>query len=210
MASKRLPRPYTIEEYLTIERASEDRHEYMDGSIFAMAGESGAHADICMNLAISIGSQLRNTPCRIRSKDTKVHSGPTPKNPRMTKGFFSYPDLVVICGEPQYHDEHKDVTLNPVVIIEVLSESTESFDRGEKFQRYQLWNPTLSDYILVSQTASVIEHFTRKNDGSWSYNIRQGLEQQVSIESIHCTLHLAEVYDRVVFPPEEDEEQNEE
>ena len=127
-----------------------------------MAGESGEHADICTNLAISIGSQLRNTPCRARVKDTKVHSGPAPRRPRTTKGFFSYPDLVVICGDPQYHDEHQDVALNPVVIIEVLSESTESFDRGEKFQRYQLWNPTLSDYILVSQTAPIIEHFARK------------------------------------------------
>jgi Uma2 family endonuclease len=196
----------SIEEYLAMERASEDRHEYLDGCIFAMAGESGAHADICMNLAISMGSQLKGTPCRARSKDTKVHGGPAPSRPRATKGFFSYPDLVVICGEPQYHDEHKDVTLNPVVIIEVLSESTESFDRGEKFQRYQLWNPTLSDYILVSQDAPIIEHFTRKGDGSWSYNIHQGLEQHVPIESIHCTLHLAEVYDRVVFPLEEDEE----
>lgn len=210
MASKRSQLPYSIEEYLTIERASEERHEYMDGYIFAMAGESGAHADICTNLAISIGSQLRNTTCRARVKDTKVHSGPAPRHPRTTKGFFSYPDLVVICGEPQYHDEHKDVTLNPVVIIEVLSESTESFDRGEKFQRYQLWNPTLSDYILVSQTAPTIEHFTRKNDGSWSYNIYQGMKQHFTIESIHCTLHLAEVYDRVVFAPEEDEEQSEE
>lgn len=193
-----------------MERASEERQEYIDGYIFAMASESGTHADICMNLVAEIGTQLRGTPCRARAINTKVHSGPTPIHCRTTKGFFSYPDLVVICGEPQYHDEHKDVTLNPVVIIEVPSESTESFDRGEKFQRYRLWNPTLSDYILVSQTAPTIEHFTRKNDGSWSYNIHQGLEQSVSIESIHCTLRLGEVYDRAVFAPEEDEEQNEE
>lgn len=209
MASKRSQPLHSIEEYLELERASEERHEYMDGYIFAMAGESGAHADICTNLVGELRAQLRGTPCRARSKDTKVHSGPAPRNPRTTKGFFSYPDLVVICGEPQYHDEHQDVTLNPVVIIEVLSESTESFDRGEKFQRYQFWNPTLSDYILVSQSAPVIEHFTRKSDGSWSYNIYQGIEQDFAIESIHCKLQLSEVYDRVVFATEEDEDQNE-
>ena len=210
MASKRSEPRHSVEEYLAMERASEERHEYLDGYIFAMAGESGAHADICINLAGELRAQLRGTPCRVRSKDTKVQSGPTPMHRRITKGFFSYPDLVVICGEPQYHDEHQDVVLNPAVIIEVLSESTESSDRGEKFHRYQLWNPTLSDYILVSQTWPTIEHFTRQNDGSWSYNIYQELEQRVSIKSIHCKLQLAEVYDRVVFAPDEDEEQNEE
>src|SRR6266478_1977725 len=94
---------------------------------------------------------------------------------------FSPPDLVVICGEPQYHDEHTDVILNPSVIIEVLSESTESFDRGEKFHRYRAWNPTSTDYLLVSQTAPIIEHFSRQLDGSWSYRIYQGLERSVTI-----------------------------
>lgn len=164
-----LPR-YTIEEYLSIERRSEDRHEYVDGSIFAIAGESGAHADISTNLVAEVSVQLRGAPCRVRSKDTKAHSGPTPR-PGTTKGFFSYPDLVVICGEPLYHDEHQDVTLNPVVIIEVLSVSTEGFDRGEKFHRYQLWNPTLTDYVLVSQKAFVVEHFNRQSDGAWTYKI---------------------------------------
>ncbi len=116
--------------------------------------------------------------------------------------MFSYPDLVVICGEPQYHDEHQDIVLNPAAIIEVLSESTEAFNRGEKFHRYQLWNPTLTDYILVSQSAPVVEHYVRQADGSWSYSIYQGLEQSFSIASINCMLRLSEVYDRIVFPEE--------
>jgi Uncharacterized protein conserved in cyanobacteria len=205
MATRRTPLLYTIEEYLAIERQSEDRYEYIDGRIFAMAGESGAHADISMNLAIIIGSQLRDSPCRARAKDTKVHSGPTPR-PGSTKGLFSYPDVVVICGEPKYHDKHQDVVMNPTVIIEVLSESTESFDRGEKFQRYRMWNPTLSDYVLVSQTQPVIERYVRQADGSWLLYSYSDLEQRLFINSINCELHLPDVYERVVFPPEEAEE----
>ena len=98
-----------------------------------------------------------------------------------TKGMFSYPDLVVICGEALYHDDRRDIVLNPAVIIEVLSEATELFDRGEKFRRYQLWNPTLTDYILVSQFAPIIEHFARQADGSWSLHIFEGLEERVTI-----------------------------
>ena len=208
MAIKKSELLYTIEEYLAIERRSEDRHEYLDGYIFAMSGESDAHGEISANLSVLIGSQLRGASCRMRIKDTKVRSGPTPR-PGSNKGLFSYPDFVVICGERQFHDEHRDVVLNPTVIIEVLSESTESFDRGEKFQRYQLWNPTLSDYLLVSQTQPIIEHFIRQADGSWSYHLYSGLEQRLFINSINCELRLSDVYERVVFPSEEAEEEEE-
>jgi Uma2 family endonuclease len=201
MATRRSQLLYTVEQYLAIERRSEDRHEYIDGQIFAMAGESGAHADISTNLVAAVHLQLRGTPCRARSKDTKVHSGPTPR-PGTTKGFFSYPDLVVICGEPIYHDENRDVTLNPAVIFEVLSKSTENFDRGEKFRRYQLWNLTLSDYLLVSQGAPVVEHYSRKDDGSWSYQIHEGVDSTVTIKSIGCELRLSDIYDRLTFEPE--------
>jgi Uma2 family endonuclease len=113
--------------------------------------------------------------------------------------MFSYPDLVVICGEPQYFDDRRDIVLNPALIIEVLSESTELFDRGEKFRRYQLWNPTLTDYILVSQVAPIIEHFSRQGDGSWSLHIYEGLEERLEITSIGCSLQAKDVYDRITF-----------
>ncbi len=209
MASRRSQPLYSIEEYLALERASEERHEYIDGYIYAMAGESGEHGDICTNLGGILYSQLRDTNWRARSKDTKVRSGPTPKHTRSREGFFSYPDLVVICGEPQYHDEHTDVILNPAVIIEVLSESTESFDRGEKFHRYQVWNPTLTDYLLVSQTAPIIEHYSRQPDGSWSYKIYQGLDRSFTISSIVCELRLADVYDRINFESQDSDESSE-
>lgn len=209
MASRRSQPLHSIEGYLALERASEERHEYVDGCIYAMAGESGEHADISINLVRVISVQLRGTSCRARSKDTKVHSGPTPKHPRSTEGFFSYPDLVVICGEPQYHDEHTDVILTPAVIIEVLSKSTESFDRGEKFHRYQVWNPTLTDYLLVSQTAPVIEHYSRQADRSWSYKIYQGLDRSFTIKSIGCELRLSDVYDRIDFESQGSDESSE-
>jgi Uma2 family endonuclease len=193
---------YTVDQYLELERKSEDRYEYLDGQIYAMAGESGEHGDICTNLTRIISTQLLGKPCRARSKDTKVRSGPAPKRGPLTKGLYSYPDIVVICGEPQYHDEYRDVILNPTVIVEVLSESTEAFDRGEQFLRYQIWNPTLTDYLLVSQSNPLVEYYQRQPDGSWSYYIYQGLEQSLVIKSIDCTLRLAEVYDRIVFPQE--------
>jgi Uma2 family endonuclease len=190
---------YTVDQYLTIERASPDRHYYLDGEIYAMASESGEHGDISVNALISLGNQLKGKPCRARTKDTKVRSGPTPLSGHGTAGMFSYPDILVIYGEPEYHDAFEDVTLNPKVIIEVLSPSTEAFDRGEKFTRYQTWNPTLRDYILVSQDRAQIEQFTLQEDGKWTYQRHVGLDANVTIASICCVLKLVDVYDRVVF-----------
>lgn len=190
---------YTVDNYLAIERASEERHLYLDGEIYAMAGESHAHGDISTNIVGLLHSQLRGKPCRARTKDTKVRSGPTPLPGKSMSGLFSYPDVLVICGEPEYHDAHEDIVLNPTTIVEVLSESTEAFDRGEKFRRYQQWNPSLCDYILVSQDRPQVEHYTRQPDGTWSYQRIEGLENEVVIRSIQCVLKLAEVYERVVF-----------
>jgi Uma2 family endonuclease len=195
----------TVEEYLALERASEERHEFLDGQVYAMSGESLAHGDICTNLIVALGSQLRGTACRVVSKDMKVQSGPAPAPRYSTKGLFSYPDLVVVCGEPQFHDHHKDVLLNPVVIIEVLSPSTEAFDRGEKWSRYQTWLPSLIMYVLVSQQAPKLEYFLRERDGGWFYSSVHGLDGILHIEAIDCHLRLADVYDRIVFPAESED-----
>jgi hypothetical protein len=109
---------------------------------------------------------------------------------------------MVICDEPQYHDPHRDVVLNPRLIIEVLSASTEAFDRGEKFLRYNTWNPTLTDYLLVSQSRPLIEHFVRQHDGGWSYYVYQGLDQSLPLHSIACTLrHGSRKYMTVLCSP---------
>jgi Uma2 family endonuclease len=204
----RLPNPrskfaYTVDKYLKIERSSEERHYYLDGEIYAMAGEGSAHGEISVNVVVTLGNQVRGTPCRVRTKGTKVRSGPLPSAGKTTRGFFSYPDVLVICGEPQFHDSIKDVIINPKVILEVLSESTEAFDRGEKFTRLQTWNPSLTDYVLISQDRPQVEHFTRLEDGTWGlYRLITGLDASLAIASIQCTLKLVDIYDRVVFPEE--------
>ncbi len=194
---------YTVEEYIEMERASEVRHEYLDGEIYEMAGESLAHGDICMNLSRIISNQLLGSPCRALSKDTKVRSGWLPSPRRMMKGLFSYPDIMVVCGQPQFHDEYQDIIVNPNVIIEVLSEATEKFDRGEKFHRYRLHNETLTDYILISQDLPRVEHFSREADDRWFYTTASELDGVLHLPAIDCRLRLAEVYDRVTFPPPE-------
>lgn len=193
---------YTVDDYLAIERESDERHMYLDGEIYAMAGESDAHGDISVNIVISLGNQLKGKPCRVKTKDTKVRSGPTPMAGKSTSGLFSYPDVMVVCGESEFHDAYKDVLLNPSVIVEVLSEGTETFDRGEKFRRYRKWNPTLRDYILVSQDKPQVEHFARQADDSWSYHCQEGLDKQVIIASIQCVLKLVELYEGIRFEEE--------
>lgn len=193
------------DDYLAFERAAMDRHQYVDGEIFAMAGASKEHYDISSNVVVSLATQLADGPCRVWDKDVKVRSGPLPKSPRRPAGLYSYPDIVVVCDEPKFLDEHQDVLLNPLALIEVLSESTEAFDRTLKLARYQKYNPTLKDYILISQDEPLIEHYHRENDGSWKYTIHEGLQAIVKIEAIQCQLKAAEVYRRVKFESETDE-----
>jgi Uma2 family endonuclease len=194
------PHRITIEEYLADERAALNRHEYLDGEIIAMAGESLAHGIICQNIGGLLYVQLKGTPCFAVAKDTKVRSGLGVASSRSTSGMFSYPDILVVCGEAQFFDDQSDVIANPTAILEVLSKSTESYDRGEKFQRYRAWNATLVDYVLVSQTKPFVEHFRRQADDTWNLSEAVGLEAAVTIPSISCTLQLADVYDRIAFP----------
>jgi Uma2 family endonuclease len=192
----------TEEDYLALERASEERHEYVDGQVYAMAGESPEHGTICTNLTMLIASQLRGTPCQAWAKDTKVRSGPPPRPRQPARGLFSYPDVVVVCGEPHFHDQYRDVLVNPMVLIEVLSPTTEAFDRGDKFFRYRTWLPSLTDYILVAQTTPLLDHFRRQPHGHWELSSAIGLGSSLSLDSIACTLLLTDVYERIAFPPE--------
>lgn len=121
---------------------------------------------------------------------------------RFGKGMVSYPDLLVICGELEYHDKHKDVVLNPANIIEILSESTEEFDRGVKFTRYRNFNDTLTDYIPVSQEEPHVEHYIRQPNGDWLLKEYEDLEKSFRIDSINRKLNLAEISERVEFEPE--------
>jgi Uma2 family endonuclease len=200
---------YTVEEYLEFERAAEERHEFIDGQIYQMAGESLAHSVINVNLIITLGLQLRGKPCQALSPNMKIRSGPFFKEQKTTKGLFSYADVTVVCGQPQFHDRHQDVLLNPTVVIEVLSTSTENFDRGEKFLRYRTHLESLLHYVLVWQEFPLVEMYTRQPGGGWLLTEARGLEGALDLPAIDCRLALAEVYDRVAFPEPEPEPEGE-
>ncbi len=181
----------TPEDYLTFEREADTRHEFLDGEIYAMAGESLPHSRICMNLAREVGNALKGKRCEPLSPNMKVRTS--------TASLFSYPDLSIVCGEPLFHDVKKDVLTNPQVIFEVLSPSTAEYDRTTKFQRYRMGNETLTDYILVSQDKPFVEHFVKQTDNNWIYRSYGAIEDVLKIETIDCELSLQEIYDRVKF-----------
>lgn len=193
-------RTYTFDDYLAQEREEEFRHEYLDGQAYAMAGETLEHSTICANISGELHMQLKGKPCRTLSPNMKVLSGTY--SPGQSKGLFSYPDVSVVCGEPKFHDERRDVLLNPSLIVEVLSPGTELFDRGEKFLRYRTCLESLQDYVLVSTQTPMVELFQRQADGFWLYSAVAGLDAVIHLPSIACSLALADVYERIEFPAE--------
>jgi len=181
---------YTPEEYLNLERAAPWKSEYLDGEIFAMAGTSRQHVRIVRNLIARIDEQLRDTPCEVLGSDMRVKVSRT--------GLYTYPDTTIVCGELEFEDQKFDTLLNPKVVFEVLSESTEAYDRGKKFRHYgQI--PTLAEYVLVSQTEPVVDRFVRQPDQSWRVITYQGLEAVLELESVPCRLRLEDVYFKVEF-----------
>ena len=190
---------YSAEEYLLLERESNERHEFLDGEILAMAGESNKHSTVNANLTAEIVYKLKGKNCQAFSPNMKVQSGHYFKQKKNAKGLFSYPDLTVVCGEPEFLDGNSDVLTNPKVIFEVLSPATEAFDRGEKFSRYRAWNETLTDYVLIWQEIPVVEHFHRQDNNHWLLTIVEGLEKTLEIASIECQIKLADLYDRIQF-----------
>jgi len=200
LAKVKIETLYTPEDYLKFERESDSRHEFLNGEIFAMAGESLSHSRVCVNLGGEVRAKLKGKSCEALSPNMKVRTS--------TASLFSYPDLTIVCGEPQFHDTKKDVLTNPQVIFEVLSPSTAEYDRTTKFQRYRMGNDTLTDYILVSQDKPFVEHFTKQADNNWIYRSCSALGDNLKIESIECELNLREIYDRVelTFETEEFEE----
>jgi Uma2 family endonuclease len=186
-----VPKIYlTPAEYLTFERQSDVKHEYFRGEIFAMAGASRQHVRISVNVTAWLAGQLKGQRCELFNGDMRVKVSPT--------GLYTYPDASVVCGRPRFEDKELDVLLNPTVIVEILSKSTEAYDRGEKFAQYRTLD-TLTDYLLISQDQPLVERFTRQPDGGWLLTESAGLDAVMPIDSIQCQLPLAEVYDRVEF-----------
>lgn len=181
---------YTPEEYLALERSSETKHEYFNGEIFAMGGASSRHVLIVTNLVVELGTQLKSGPCLVYSTDLRVKVDPT--------GLYTYPDVVVICDAPQFDDEQKDTLLNPVLIIEVLSDSTKDYDRGGKFEQYRAI-ASFAEYLLVAQDRPHVEHNVRQADGSWVLHETNRLEDTIQLKSVSCSLPLSEIYNRIHF-----------
>jgi Uma2 family endonuclease len=190
MASNPVTR-VTEEEYLAIDRAGEVRSEFFDGEMFAMSGGSMRHAQLQANLHGELYVALRDKDCRAFTSDFRVRVSPG----RM----YAYPDITVVCGRPLLADEHQDILVNPTVILEVLSPSTEYYDRGVKFRRYRAIE-SLRDYILVSQDEIRIEQYTRRDPNTWTLRDYQRPEEELRIDSIGVSLALARVYDRIELP----------
>ena len=185
----------TPEEYITLERkaipdAETVRSEYVKGKIIAMSGASRAHNLITSNISGELRNLLKGSKCETYANEMRVS---TPS----TLSYF-YPDVVVVCEEPRFEDDVFDILLNPIILVEVLSPSTEAYDRGEKFSHYRQL-PSLQEYILVAQDRICVERFSRQ-DNNWILTDFQNIEEHLPLISVECELPLREIYDRVTFP----------
>lgn len=194
----RVRRRFTVEEYLALERQSETRNEYLDGEIFEMTGASRPHSFISGSVFVALHRQLRGRPCEVHAHDMRLRVAAT--------NLYTYPDVFVVCGEPQLDDAYADTLLNPTLIVEVLSKSTEKYDRGEKFTHYQKL-ASLAEYFLIAQDRVHVEHFVRQAGAEagrslqgmgWLFTETDRIEDELDLRSIGCTLALAEIYERVI------------
>ena len=188
---------WTVDEYLAMERDSDIKHEFINGEIFAMAGASENHNLISLNIGASLLGQLRGTSCRTYPSDMRV---------RVANKRYVYPDASVVCDPPQFSEDSPPSLLNPVLVVEVLSESTFQRDRGIKAMYYRM-TESIQAYLLVSQDSPHIEQYVRQDDGSWRFTEVIGLQDSMYLPTIDCTLSMAEVYERVEFPEVSDDEE---
>lgn len=181
---------YSPQEYLKLERKAEYKSEYFAGEIFAMSGASEEHNLIVGNVFAALHTQFRGRPCKVYASDMRVKVSKT--------GLYTYPDVVAVCEEAQLEDDQLDTLLNPTVLIEVLSKSTEAYDRGDKAGHYRKL-PSLAEYLLISQDKPHVEHYVRQSDNRWLLSEASELHDIVTLPAVGCTLSLADVYDKVDF-----------
>lgn len=193
MTPNPIPAKMSPEEFLAFERASDEKHEYRDGEIVAMSGARRNHNIIALNVGSEIHRSLKGKDCEGYPSEMRVFVP--------ASRLYTYPDLVVACGEPKFQDEGLDTLLNPILIIEILSESTESYDRGQKFKNYRNID-SLREYVLISQKSPSIEKYVKHGDGFWMLSEAYGLDSSITLESIDCPLSLSDVYDKVNFEAE--------
>jgi Uma2 family endonuclease len=192
MASATRITRYTPEQYLAMERKADFKSEYDGGYITAMSGASTEHNLIAGNLHGEVRFQLKGRPCVVFMSDMRLCVSPT--------GLYTYPDVMAVCGDRQYLDAEVDTLLNPTVIVEVLSASTESYDRGRKFRHYQHL-PSLQEYVLIAQDEVSVERYTRRGD-DWVLSVFTRLDDTLRLTSIDCEIPLREIYDKVEFSGE--------
>jgi Uma2 family endonuclease len=186
-------RRYTLEEYFALELASEEKYEYFDGEIFNMSGASLDHEQIVANIIFALRERLRGRPCRVLPSNTRVI---VPSQPP-----YRYPDLTALCGEIQKRKVGGiDALTNPSLIVEVLSPSTEAYDRGDEFTHYKSIE-SFAEYLLVSQVRAHVTHFVRTENGVWLYEEFNDLGARLRLASLDCELALSDVYAGVEFPP---------
>jgi Uma2 family endonuclease len=197
-ATQRPPRRVSAADYLRFERDSRDKHEFHDGVIVAMAGGSPDHSLVIANALAIVHSRLKGGPCRVYDSNLRVLVARSRR--------YVYPDASVICGPVEYDpgDEKRQTATNPKVIVEVLSPSTEAYDRGEKFRRY-LELASFEEYVMVSQTAPVLETVYRQPDGSCVLRVYQGMDAVARVQSLGIDLPLSDVFAGVTFPPPPEE-----
>jgi len=186
---------YTPEEYLAFEREAEEKHEFIDGEIVAMAGASREHNLIGVNVSSELRFALKGKSCEVYANDMRV---------RMKKNRYGYPDVVVVCGAPDFDDEEFDVLLNPTVAVEVLSRSTRFRDKTEKLATYQKME-SLREILLIEQIEPRVEHYIKQTSKQWLLKIYEDLSETVSLESIDCQLSVAEIYAQIEFKSEPEE-----
>jgi Uma2 family endonuclease len=182
----------TPAEYLAFERKCESKNEYWAGQVFAMAEASERHNLIETNVVSALHTQLRGRSCKVYPSDMRIKIPAT--------GLYTYPDVTVMCDKAQFEDIDRDTLLNPTVIVEILSKSTENYDRGKKFQNYRTLE-SLTEYILIAQDAVHIEHYIRQSDNQWLLSEAKDLSAVVELPTIQCTLALIDVYDKVDIEP---------
>ena len=180
-------RHYTIDDYFLAEESSPLRHEYFRGEIFVMAGGTPEHNTIALNVAAAFHSALTGTPCRVFGSDQRIA---TPS------GLYTYPDVSIVCGPLQLTNERLPSIVNPVVLVEVLSDSTRDYDRGEKFDLYASI-PTFRDYLLVEPARVNLEHRSRGSDGEWTRVVMESIDDSVSLTFISIMMSLARVYENI-------------
>lgn len=184
------PTRMTEAEYLAFERDSAFKHEFLNGTVFAMSGASEAHNLISGNVMTALKNQLRGRPCKVYPADMRVKVRPT--------GLYTYPDISVVCGDAHIVRDGIDSLLNPTLIIEILSPSTELYDRGKKFQHYRQLE-SLQAYVLIAQDSPRVEQFTRQGDGFWQFAEAVSVDAALDLTALGCTLRLADVYGQVDF-----------